>query len=333
MRSHVNNLSAWCALIGFSSLAPALADQAFDRGVRLYEAKNYAAAAESFTKSKDRANPILHYYLANSYASLKRYQDASSEYEACSRLNPDPEMARFCAEALNRYATLPHDVLVPPAKPVKSAPVEDTKPHKMSAIEWANSPDTPGPQPRQRKPSAQQWANTPDSPAAGNRKAKPAMQWANTPNGSNAAVIANPSPSVDARGSFERRVQDQIQDRKSEMDSQKAKSQELMDKATAEASAIRKQAQADEAALTGYGRKGQYYRNQMSQEIKEDAEARSKDVLQRAKEETQGTAKSARERERALNSSIQNLRAQMRGGPGKVRLDPSDSNLYVRNYK
>jgi hypothetical protein len=335
MKSRLFTLPIFCAFVTCTVTLRALGDEAFNRGVQLYQAKDFEGAVNSFRKSKNKSSPVLHYYLANSYASLNRIHDAATEYTTCSLLHPDRQTADLCNQALKQISALPEiPAAVAPAKKQaqsKGASASN-KPTKLSAMEWANTPDTPAGNAPKKKMSGLDWANTPGTQAGTKQKKMSGIEWANTPNNAGAGVArTNVAPSDDARASFDQRVQSQLQERKAELEPQKAKSKELLDKAASEAADIKKQAKSDEDALSTYGRRGRYYRGQASEDIKEDAEMRSKDVLQRAKAEAQTNSKAAQERERALDSTMKDLRAQMRGGRG--RLDPSDSNLYVRNYK
>jgi len=120
---------------------------------------------------------------------------------------------------------------------------------------------------------------------------------------------------------------------KAQLEAQREKAKQALERATQEASEIKKDAHTQTEELNAYGHKGVYYHEQMIEEIKEDAALRSKDIIERGRTESQLYAKSADEKQRALDAAVRNLHAQMRGGKGKVRLDPTDSNLYVRNYK
>jgi hypothetical protein len=334
MKRRLVTLSIICASLACSVATRALGDEAFDRGVQLYQARDFNGAIDSFRKSKNKSSPVLHYYLANSYASINHIHDALTEYTTCSMLHPDAQTADLCNQALKRLSALPE---IPPdpvaiKKQAQPKPAAAGKPAKLSAMEWANTPDTPGGNAPKKKMSATDWANTPDA-SGGNapRKKQSAMDWANSPNAGSGPARTNLAPQDDGRGSFDQRVQNQLQERKAELGAQQAKSKELMDKATSEASNIKKQAQTEQDALTGYGRRGRYYRSQASEDIKQDADMRSKEVLERAKAEAQTNSRAAQERARALDATMKDLHAQMRGRKG--RLDPSDSNLYVRNYK
>ncbi len=272
----------------------AFADEAFTHGVQLYKAKQYAEAVSSFEQSQNKSDPILHYYLGNSLGSLNRTKEALAEYTTCSLLHPDPQTSDLCNQALRRYADLPQSASTPVA--AANDPTKGTSvsgSHKPSALDWANDSDTPAPH----------------------------------------STSQRPVKTDSVRQSFDQRVQDQLATEKAQLEAQRAKSKQALERATQEATEIKRDAHTQTENLNTYGHKGGYDRDQAIEEIKEDADARSKDVIERGKTESRLYAKSAEEKQRALDSAVRNLHAQMRGGQGKVRLDPTDSNLYVRNYK
>src|SRR5271168_668009 len=186
MKRRLFTLPIICAFVTCTVTSRALGDEAYNRGVQLYQAKDFEGAIDSFRKSNNKSAPVLHYYLANSYASLNRIHDAVTEYTTCSLLHPDAQTADLCNQALKQLSALPEiPAAVPTAKKkqAQSKPAATSnKPAKLSAMDWANTTDTPAGNAPKRKMSGQDWANTPDASAGSKQKQMSAQEWANTPN-------------------------------------------------------------------------------------------------------------------------------------------------------
>ena len=107
---------------GFCFTAQALADEALTKGMSLYQLKKYQEAIDSLRASKSQGDPLLHYYVANSLASLGKHKEAIGEYQKCSQLDPDPETADYCAEALKHYGALGNNFAPSTAAPPPRLP-------------------------------------------------------------------------------------------------------------------------------------------------------------------------------------------------------------------
>jgi tetratricopeptide (TPR) repeat protein len=74
-------------------------------GIKLYNAGKYMHAAGSLgaAMSSEFSNPVLHYYLANSFARLKQNEAAIREYRIAYALDPNSKLAEYCKTALFAY--------------------------------------------------------------------------------------------------------------------------------------------------------------------------------------------------------------------------------------
>lgn len=83
---------------------PALADNKFlQQGIREYNAGNYLRAVGLFGAAQPTEfnNPLLHYYMGNSYARLQQKPDAIREYNLALTLQPEGKIADYCRAALS----------------------------------------------------------------------------------------------------------------------------------------------------------------------------------------------------------------------------------------
>lgn len=87
-------------LAGFN---PAVAETAFEQGVRNYNAGRYKHAVVFLSQavSLDPTNSLCHYYLANTLTRLNQAKEALLEYQICKRLNPTGPVANYCRQALD----------------------------------------------------------------------------------------------------------------------------------------------------------------------------------------------------------------------------------------
>jgi hypothetical protein len=314
MQVSSKNVALALLVLFMASSSIAYADQALTEAIKLYEAKQYREAIATLSKSKNKRDPVLHYILGNSYAAINRVPEALTEYSTCSMLHPDAKTASLCDQAIKQFSNLPDQNKEPKAaQPAAASP--PSTPRKPTALEWANDitagATAPDRKPKSAKMSGQEWANQPDGGASASGQAKAKKQ-------------------AGGNQSFDERVKAQAADLHSEAAQQQEKSKEALARASAEAAEIKRDAATTSEELRM--RRG-YSREEARAEIKEEAEARSKDVLERGRTEAQLYKKAAQERQKALDSAVKNLHAQMRGGKGKARLDPNTSDLYVRNYK
>jgi hypothetical protein len=114
-RTNLSLIALALATGSFCFTLGAWADEALTKGMSLYQLKKYQEAIDSLRASKSQGDPLLHYYVANSLASLGKHKEAISEYQKCSQLDPDPETADYCAEALKHYGALGNNFAPSPA--------------------------------------------------------------------------------------------------------------------------------------------------------------------------------------------------------------------------
>lgn len=114
---------------------PSIAVGEYERGCKLYKAKDYKNALTCFERAaKDfPENWAVHYYLANTYLVSGKSSIARSEYEHCLRCNPSSTIAKYCHDALAKLgggsqAAVPELAAVGGYAAPADSPVADTKP-------------------------------------------------------------------------------------------------------------------------------------------------------------------------------------------------------------
>lgn len=98
-------LSLLASILSLWLPGAALAQSAFDSGVRMYEAGRYAEAMLHLSQATgaEPENARAHYHLANTLVRLGMHPQAAQEYEICYRLDPRGSMADYCRAALRAY--------------------------------------------------------------------------------------------------------------------------------------------------------------------------------------------------------------------------------------
>lgn len=114
---------------------PSIAVGEYERGCKLYKAKDYKNALTCFERAaKDfPENWAVHYYLGNTYLVSGRSSIARREYEHCLRCNPSSTIAKYCHDALAKLgggspAAVPELAAVGSDAAPADSPVADTKP-------------------------------------------------------------------------------------------------------------------------------------------------------------------------------------------------------------
>src|SRR5271163_4774855 len=98
---------------------PGLANQNsyLKKGISKYNAGDYSEARAMFGAAEvyEFNNPVLHYYLADTYIKQNCKADAIREYQIALALQPTGTIADYCKRALTSLGISPSDK----AKPVK----------------------------------------------------------------------------------------------------------------------------------------------------------------------------------------------------------------------
>ena len=118
--------------------ARASTNEAFDEGLWLYKGGQYNQAIVRLTRASitQPSDPVIHYYLADSYARLGKHAQAKQEYFACYCLDPNGATGAYCKEALKAYGEpVPGDIgsAQSAGTAVKSAPDDNAK-HVTQAV-------------------------------------------------------------------------------------------------------------------------------------------------------------------------------------------------------
>lgn len=117
------------------------------------------------------------------------------------------------------------------------------------------------------------------------------------------------------------------------VESNKAIAKKTMEDAQKEVERIQTQAQQDIASLPRLRRNG-YWRNQMTQQIREQAKERIKNVMDRAKSQTTQMEKDTASRIDTLENMKLGIHQNLKKASGKgTNLAPEGTNVYIRNYE
>lgn len=117
------------------------------------------------------------------------------------------------------------------------------------------------------------------------------------------------------------------------IESNQAISKKTLEDAQKEADRIKEQAQQDINSLPRLRRNG-YWRNQMTQQIREQSKERIKSVLDRAKAQTEQMEKDTASKIESFQSMKQGIHQGLQGYNKKgTNIAPEGTNAYVRNYE
>jgi len=111
-----NNSFLKSMMIGAALLVvspPALpASPSLLQGIKQHNAGNYSQAIGLLgeAESTEFNNPILHYYMADSFVRLKQTADAIREYKIAQSLQPKGKIAEYCQIALQSLGAIPATV-------------------------------------------------------------------------------------------------------------------------------------------------------------------------------------------------------------------------------
>lgn len=128
--------------LSFSQLSlgalPVFANADLDDGIRKHNAGHYSEALAAFgaAESAEFNNPVLHYYMADSYNRLRQTSDAIREYRVARSLQPKGQLASYCESALKALGCDPNPAAAAAAKSAPAigitAPAQDGR---LAAIE------------------------------------------------------------------------------------------------------------------------------------------------------------------------------------------------------
>lgn len=92
-----------CCSLLFASILPANSGDNKSRGIAEYEAKNYDTAITYLNAalSSSPNDAVVHYYLANSYSHTKQLDRAAKEYMASQTLSQNKTLSLYCQSALD----------------------------------------------------------------------------------------------------------------------------------------------------------------------------------------------------------------------------------------
>lgn len=136
------------------------------------------------------------------------------------------------------------------------------------------------------------------------------------------------------RASAKDRITTQIDKKVEEsVESNKAIAKKTMEDAQKEVSRIQAQSQQDIDSLPRLRRNG-YWRNQMTQQIREQAKERIKSVMDKAKSQTEQMEKDTASRIDSLENMKQGIHQNFKKTSTKgTNLAPEGTNVYIRNYE
>ncbi len=97
------------AVMALASFCPGVkAVGQLSEGEELYRSGRYLEAVIALSRvvEAEPSSALAHYYLANSLASIKQYEDAISEYEYCHHLSPHSKLGSYSLLAIERFRPL-----------------------------------------------------------------------------------------------------------------------------------------------------------------------------------------------------------------------------------
>jgi hypothetical protein len=116
-RTNLSLIALALATGSFCFTLGAWADEALTKGMSLYQLKKYQEAIDSLRASKSQGDPLLHYYVANSLASLGKHKANIRSAANSTRIRRRPIIApKHSSTTVLSVITLPQ--AQPRARPV-----------------------------------------------------------------------------------------------------------------------------------------------------------------------------------------------------------------------
>src|ERR1700761_5215761 len=128
-------VALFCSTALSMSIAPAsIADgkKLIEEGIAKYRAGDYSEAAGLLgaALSTEFGNPILHYYLADSYLKQNDKENAIKENQIALALQPKGQVGDYCRKALLALGITPSEKTADKPKPVAATAPAPTQVHK-----------------------------------------------------------------------------------------------------------------------------------------------------------------------------------------------------------
>lgn len=129
-------LSAFAAASLIASPGATAKDDLLHKGIQEYHARDYRNAAGHLgaALTTDFNNPVLHYYLANSYVNLNETKGAIREFRIAYALDPEGEVGKFSKQALAYLGAELTEVAAKKEPPPVQKPVPKVDPHLERAL-------------------------------------------------------------------------------------------------------------------------------------------------------------------------------------------------------